>query len=114
MLPLIMGGGHTPVPTSVADVQKFVDLALYCRAHECDAQMDAIHRGLGCVVPVDMFPFFSASDLEALVCGNPGIDLALLERMTTYHRCSKDDTHVKHLWEVLKEFDEGNRQAFVM
>ena len=53
-------------------------------------------------------------ELEVMVCGNPIIDLDLLARMTTYHRCGKDDAHVKYLWEVLREFDEANKQAFVM
>ncbi len=60
-------------------------------------QVDAIRRGLECVVPAALLLFPSADDLEEMVCGRTRVDVDLLQRMTTYNHCSKHDQHVKYV-----------------
>ena len=38
-------------------------------------------QGLSCVLPVDLLPIFTPQEAEALVCGQPTIDISLLKRV---------------------------------
>jgi hypothetical protein len=41
-------------------------------------------QGLSCVLPVDLLPIFTPQEAEALVCGQPTIDISLLKRVAEY------------------------------
>ena len=38
-------------------------------------------QALSCVLPVDLLPIFTPQEAEALVCGQPTIDISLLKRV---------------------------------
>ena len=40
--------------------------------------------------------------VQVFVCGNPEVDVDLLESCTEYNSCSRDDRHVQHFWHVLR------------
>jgi len=41
-------------------------------------------QGLACILPVDLLPMFTPWEAEALVCGQPTIDVSLLRRVAEY------------------------------
>jgi hypothetical protein len=47
------------------------------------------------------------------VCGNPVIDVVLLEAMTTYQNCSSTDKHIRNFWNVLEDYSEEEKSAFL-
>jgi E3 ubiquitin-protein ligase HERC2 len=48
-----------------------------------------------------------------MVCGNPEIDIKLLESVTEFSGCSSTDPHVRLFWQALEEFDNEERSALV-
>ena len=40
-----------------------------------------VPQGLSCVLPTDLLPIFTPQEAEALVCGQPTIDVGLLRRV---------------------------------
>jgi hypothetical protein len=56
---------------------------------------------------------FTWEQLEAMVCGIPKVDLALLESVAEYSSCSPQDVHVQLFWQALKEFTNEELQALI-
>lgn len=48
-----------------------------------------------------------------MVCGNPDVDVKLLESVTEYSGCSSSDAHVRLFWQAMEEFDNEERAALV-
>ena len=48
-----------------------------------------------------------------MVCGNPDIDVKLLESVTEYSGCSANDAHVRLFWQALNEFNNEERSALI-
>lgn len=91
----------------------YVRLALQARASECDAQIAAIRRGIGAIVPGHLLPIFSGEELEYMVCGTADFDVALLKKYTEYKGPSESDQHIVWFWEVLESFTAEERVRFL-
>ncbi|CAM9103124.1 unnamed protein product, partial [Ectocarpus fasciculatus] len=83
------------------------------RLHEFDQQAEAIRRGLATVVPMRLLSLFSWDQLELMVCGMSTVDVALLRSVTEYSSCNAHDQHVRNFWQVLEEFTEEEKAAFL-
>jgi E3 ubiquitin-protein ligase HERC2 len=51
--------------------------------------------------------------LEVLVCGKADVDVDLLESVTDYSSCAPSDTHIRHFWQVMREFSTEERSALL-
>lgn len=76
-------------------------------------QVEAIRRGIGAVIPVQLLRLFSWDDLEMFVCGQEGVDIDLLEACTEYNLCSREDKHVSAFWDVLRSFSQKEKSLFL-
>lgn len=76
-------------------------------------QVEAIRRGIGAVIPVQLLRLFSWDDLEMFVCGQEGVDIDLLEACTEYNLCSREDRHVSAFWDVLRSFSQKEKSLFL-
>ena len=76
-------------------------------------QVEAIRRGIGAVIPVQLLRLFSWDDLEMFVCGQEGVDIDLLEACTEYNLCSREDRHVSTFWDVLRSFSQKEKSLFL-
>jgi hypothetical protein len=56
---------------------------------------------------------FTWYQLERLTCGNPVIDVALLERITQYSGCRRSDQHIEFFWQAVNEFSDEERAALI-
>ncbi|KNC55091.1 HECT domain containing 3 [Thecamonas trahens ATCC 50062] len=94
---------------------EFVDLVLEARLHEADTQMRAVEEGLGSIVPLEMLPLFTPSELETMICGTAAVDVALLKANTMYSKgVSADSPHVVLFWQVMEnEFSDAERRLFL-
>jgi len=78
---------------------EYADLALQTRLQEGHAQMESIRRGLCSLVPCSALRLFDWRELEALVTGQPEIDLALLREHTRGSDEEEKDV-IDNLWQV--------------
>lgn len=83
---------------------EYVRLALNFRLHEFDEQVKAVRDGMSKVVPVPLLSLFSASELQAMVCGSPDIPLSLLKSVATYKGVDPNSLLIVWFWEVMEEF----------
>lgn len=90
---------------------EYVRLALNFRLHEFDEQVKAVRDGMSKVVPVPLLSLFSASELQAMVCGSPDIPLSLLKSVATYKGVDPNSSLIQWFWEVMEEF--SNQVCFL-
>jgi hypothetical protein len=109
---LVPGGRELPV--TFANRTRFCDAAERFRLHEFDVQLAALRRGLANVVPISALRTFTWSECEALVCGSPYIDVALLQRNTSYEGgYNKEHPVIQSFWRVLAAFSHEDRSSYV-
>jgi len=93
--------------------EEYVRLAEKARLNESKLQLKAVRRGLTDVVPQHLLSLLSWQDLEWRVCGKPKIDIKLLKRHTVYNSVSSTAPHITYFWQVLEDFNQEDRRAFV-
>ena len=80
--PLVNGGASKVV--TFKNRLKFCNLYDEERLHEFDAQVDAIRRGLSCIVPFRSLQYLTPEELEICVCGDPEVDINFWKKNTKY------------------------------
>lgn len=108
---LVPGGADIPV--TLDNCEEYLRLAAKYRLLECTEQLRLFWKGLHAVLPVELFPLFSAEELEALLCGNRAVDVDLLQSCAEYEGVTPDDKHVQYLWETLREITDEERTSFL-
>ena len=106
-------------PAKDEEFVTFATLPRYCDELEqywlnsmC-VQADAVRRGIMTQLPPEMVNLIKWSDLETMVCGRANIDIKLLRSATDSNRFSEGENVVKWFWEVLEEFNQEDRKAFL-
>jgi hypothetical protein len=133
---LIPGGKEKPL--TYEDRKEYVALAQHARLHESDAQMKALVKGIGTLVPTPLLNLFTWQDLEMRICGRTEINLDVLRRLafapralmphnaplTWYNKrkcrntryragITEQDAHIQHFWKVLEDFGHHERMLFL-
>lgn len=75
--------------------------------------LNSFAEGLSCVLPVELLSMFSGDQLRDIMCGNPDIDVELLQRVVEYEGYRENDRVVKFFWEVLREMTTSQRKDFL-
>ena len=101
------------IPLTYDNRLEYCDLMLNYRLHEFDHQVESIRRGIASVVPMRLLSLFTWEQLETMVCGESTVNIALLRSVTEYSSCSSSDNHVRNFWQVLEEFSEEEKAAFL-
>lgn len=112
-------GHEVPLSTRYSRVniqnrKEYVRLALNYRLHEFDEQVKAVRDGMSKVVPVPLLSLFSASELQAMVCGSPDIPLNLLKSVATYKGIDPNSALITWFWEVMEEFSNQVRHFLIV
>jgi len=110
-IPLVQGGEDIPV--NLGNWRYYVELA---ERHRLKANADAfklLREGLACVLPIELLPLFTASELEQLVSGTRVVDVNMLRQCTEYENISPDSDTVKNFWSVLEEMTDDERTLFL-
>uniref|UniRef100_K3W724 HECT domain-containing protein n=1 Tax=Globisporangium ultimum (strain ATCC 200006 / CBS 805.95 / DAOM BR144) TaxID=431595 RepID=K3W724_GLOUD len=109
---LVPGGAHVRV--------KWDDKAEYARAvesyrlSEFRPVCDDIARGVATMLPAPTLGLFTWKELLTLVCGKATVDIDLLRRRTIYgDGCQASDPHIAFFWDVLGEFTDEQKSAFL-
>jgi hypothetical protein len=95
------------------DRQRYVDAVLRLRLRECKRQVDAIRRGLQCILPIKALSLFTSTELQQLVVGVAEVDIGYLRKHTRYEGYRRSDTAVARFWRVMESFSQEQRCAFV-
>eukprot|EP01125_Pyxidicula_operculata_P006688 TRINITY_DN229_c1_g1_i2.p1 TRINITY_DN229_c1_g1~~TRINITY_DN229_c1_g1_i2.p1 ORF type:complete len:4506 (-),score=1363.41 TRINITY_DN229_c1_g1_i2:44-12730(-) len=92
---------------------RYIQLAENARLNESKLQVKEIRKGLNDVVPTHLLNILTWQDLERRVCGKPTIDIKLLRRHTEYIGVQPNSPHITYFWQVLEEFSQEDRRAFI-
>ncbi len=103
-VPLITGGEL--VPLTLNNWRHYVELSEKYRLKESIAMFRAFRDGLACVLPVDLIPLFTASEIEQLFTGTKKVDVNLLQKCTEYENVDPNSAHIRYFWEVVEEFTD--------
>lgn len=97
------------------NVSRYYDELTQYRLTEMSIVAAAVRRGLMTILPPIMINFISGKDLETRVCGSPNIDIDLLKSATETCESgySESSQVVVWFWEVLQEFSQIDRKAYL-
>ena len=102
----------------VDDTGLYASLFEFLRWSSSSLQVRALHEGLADVLPVAVFPLFSAAELELFVCGERmrrgSAAVQLLRRCTEFEGVDAAAPHIAWLWEVLEELMDDDLERFLV
>ena len=75
--------------------------------------LNAFVEGLSNVLPVEVLPLLTGEELRDMFCGNPDVDVDLLQRVVEYEGYEATDEVVRYFWDTLREFTNVERKAFL-
>ena len=65
-------------------IRAICDLLLHTHLTAQTHGIEQLSRGIGAVLPTEVFPMFTAAELRAVFCGQPEVDLEVLKKATVY------------------------------
>lgn len=93
---------------------EYIARCLAVRSHESETAHSIVKEGFFSVVPRNATFLFSPVDFQKAICGDgPSIDVELLKRNTRYRIVDGTEAHIRYFWEVLEEFSQADRRAFL-
>lgn len=107
---LIPNGEETKV--TLQNWREYIALCEKYRLRESSIMYRAFRDGLSSVVPVELLSLFTPLELEQLICGSRSLDISLLKQCTEYEMAPNEEV-IKYLWEVLEEFSDDDKTAFL-
>jgi hypothetical protein len=112
-VPLEEGGSEKAL--NFANRSAYVRKTLKARMKECQAQCDAIKRGICQIIPEALLNMVSYQELEEWIYGKKSIDVELLKRHTEYARgYLETDKEVEWFWEILRGMTQEERRKFIV
>ena len=105
--------GGNEINVTLSNWREYIRLLEQCHLQQSAPMFKVFKDGLSAVVPVEVFPLFTAQELEQLISGNSQVDVDLIRRCTEYEDISPDSDAVKFFWEVLNEMDNEEKTEFL-
>eukprot|EP01124_Arcella_intermedia_P003972 TRINITY_DN12251_c0_g1_i1.p1 TRINITY_DN12251_c0_g1~~TRINITY_DN12251_c0_g1_i1.p1 ORF type:complete len:2948 (+),score=773.97 TRINITY_DN12251_c0_g1_i1:1110-8846(+) len=93
--------------------KEYVEKVIQMQLNEDIPQMEAIKTGFGSIIPADYLSLFSGSELEALICGEPEIDIAQLKENAIYEDVSPFEPHIQFFWRAMEELKPEQHEKFM-
>ena len=101
-------------PVLVSEIREYVTAYVECRLGEFGAAVECFRQGLLSVIPESAISLLCWEELRGLVCGARGVDVQRLRENTEYDDdVSAEDAHIVAFWEVLADFSEEEKMAFL-
>lgn len=75
--------------------------------------LNAFIDGIASVLPIEIFTILTGDEMKHLLCGNPEIDVDMLQKVVEYEGCSDTDTFIRNFWDILREFSNDERKRFL-
>lgn len=102
------------IPVTLGNWRDYIAAVERVRLLEGEDMLKVLRDGMSVVVPTELFPLFTAVELEQLVGGRSTIDIALLQQCTEYENgLTQDCELVRNFWEVLDEMTPDETTMFL-
>ncbi len=102
------------VAVEIDDLGEYLTAYLDVRMTENQTAIQLFRSGLLTIIPESAITLLTWQELQSMVCGSNSIDIQRLKDNTEYDDdVSPDDTHIISFWEVLQEFNEIEKSAFL-
>lgn len=75
--------------------------------------LNSFAEGISSVIPTEIFSIFTGIEVRDKICGNPEIDVGLLQRVVECEGYEPDDAVITYFWEVLREMSNRERKLFL-
>ena len=108
-----LGLSELPIEVTPDTKEAFFNYALRKSLQMGQLGLEWFLRGVGRVLPSELFPLFTENELEDLFCGTSFVDVELLKKVTEYEFCNPSQDHITWFWEVLEEFPQEKRREFI-
>jgi hypothetical protein len=109
---LIPNGKNLPV--NLSDLSEYLTLYVNARFQESKVPIQLFRSGLLAIIPESSISILTWDELQSIVCGSNTIDISRLQDNTEYDDdVASDDPHILYFWEVLNEFNEMEKSAFL-
>eukprot|EP01033_Poteriospumella_lacustris_P007957 gene7959-5725_t len=109
---LLPQGRHRSV--EIHELGAFLTAFVTARLDEMKLPITCFRRGLLSILPESAVTLLTWEEMESIVCGSRTIDVARLRENTEYDDdVPPDDAHIQFFWDVLQEFDESEKSAFL-
>jgi hypothetical protein len=96
------------------ELKEYLTCYVEYRLEENATSISMFRNGLLTIVPESSISILTWNELQSIVCGSNTIDILRLKENTEYDDdVSSDDIHIIHFWEVLDEFNEIEKSAFL-
>ena len=110
-IPLKSNGDEEPL--TLGNWREYVDLVERLRLRESVVMFKCIRDGISCVLPSEILPIFTSTELEQVITGSSEVDVQLLKQLTEYEDIAPDSKTVSNFWEVLTEMSGEERTLFL-
>lgn len=112
IIELVEGGVSKGV--KIEELGEFLNLYFSARLMESQKPIAMLRKGLISIIPESSISLLNWEELQSVVCGSRVIDINRLKENTEYDDdISADDAHIMIFWEVLSEFSEEEKSAFL-
>lgn len=109
---LIENGSGRSVQLS--DLSDYLTSYVRARFDENCKSLRMLRSGLVSIIPESAISLLTWEELQLLVCGSRVVDVDRLQNNTEYDDdLSAADPHIVMFWNVLREFDEAEKKAFL-
>ena len=102
------------IPVTLGSWRDYIATVERVRLLEGAVMLKVLRDGMSVVLPTELFPLFTAVELEQLVGGRSTIDISLLQQCTEYENgLTPDCALVRNFWEVLDEMSPDETTLFL-
>ncbi|RYG67629.1 hypothetical protein EON64_07035 [archaeon] len=78
-------------PSTSTSLHNTISLIHFLRLHSQDEPLQIFFKGVGQVLPTELLPLFTPSELEIVFCGERDVDLSVLKKVAVYDNVSPND-----------------------
>jgi len=112
IIELIPNGSNISV--NLAELGAYLSEYMNTRFSENKIAIQLLRKGLFSIIPQSVIGILTWEELRSLICGAQIIDITRLQDNTEYDDdLTPRDSHIQYFWEVLKEFSEDEKAAFL-
>ena len=109
---LVPNGRNTPVV--ISELGKYLSKYVEYRFEENKNAIQMFRRGLVSIIPESAIATLTGEEFQLIVCGSKIVDIQRLRENTEYDDdVSPEDQHIQHFWQVLQDFSEAEKIAFL-
>jgi len=109
----LIPGGYDTFVDDISKKQLVKQICLQKMITEVQGQVDAFLKGFQSVIPLEMISSFTVAELQLLISGEQEIDITDMKMNVILSGYKKTDSIIEWIFEILTEFNQNQRAAFL-